>query len=198
MAGKFQLILEDNTFSVDIPALNSSVGCSARSKHGDIGQMVRILISHGLSDPIDLIISTWGLSYQQVNQIRFIHMALQQDTSLLRRLSSAKHWINQKIRLTKNIRKLSASSPWCNCHGYCFCSLRGIMLTPPLKVYHNVRGIIITNDVNRAVASVVIQNSGAVIFSDKTAFELLETAPLVLVDGNTSYTHGAYTVIRLP
>ncbi|CAO3663843.1 unnamed protein product [Umbelopsis ramanniana] len=95
-AGNIQLSLKDGTFHVDIPALNSGVGCSAGSKHGDVAQMVRVLISHGLPDPVDLIISTWGLSRQQIDQIRFTHMMLQGDLTLERRFSSTKHWINQK------------------------------------------------------------------------------------------------------
>jgi hypothetical protein len=196
-AGNIKLSLKDGSFLVSIPAFNAYVGCTAGSKHGDVAQMVRVLISHGLSDPIDLIISTWGISRQQIDQIRFTHMMLQGDLTLKRRFSSTKHWINRKVRLTKKLRRLSATSPWCDCRRVCYCSLLGIMLTPPLKRYHNVRGAIVTNDVNRAVNSQVIKNSGAVILDNKIAVELLEDVSLVLVGNHTRDDGDDFTVLHI-
>jgi hypothetical protein len=199
MAGDVRLSLKDNTFEVDIPSLRSYVGCSYGSKHGDIGQMVRILISHGICDPIDGTISTWGLSREQLYQVRFTYVILQRDKSLERRLKNAQHWITRKIRLTKRLRSTSASSPWCDCHYFCFCSLRGIMFTPPLKLYHDVRGIIITNDVKRALRNSIIQDSGAIALTsdNKNAIELLKIALRVIVDGNAGRNSAAHTVLQL-
>lgn len=71
------------------------------------------------------------------------------------------------------------------------------MLTPPLKRYHNVRGAIVTNDVNRALTSQVIKNSNAVVLDNKNAVELLEDVSLVLVGNHTRDNRDDFTVLYI-
>lgn len=199
MAGNVVLQLQKGTCDVHIPSIRSYLGCSKGSRHDDTGKMIRILLSHGIVTPIDWIVDTWGITSQQLKQVRFTHTALQRDTSLIRRLHSAKHWTNRKVVLGKKLSKLVETSPWCDCYNFCFCSLRGIMLTPPVSDYQNFRGVVVCSDEDRTMENAIIQQAGAKPLAGRNAVDLLESVPLLVAGRKKpqSFGHAIIYMSRL-
>jgi hypothetical protein len=193
--GQYRMSLRKGTFAIEISELEDILGCSATDRPHNIATMIRILLSHDVVQPIDLIISTWGLTQEQLYQIQFSCLVLQQDP-IQRRLGKCHHWANRKVRLNRKLKKLAATSPWCECSFFCFCSLRGIMFAPPSKSYHNLDGVIISNDINRAARNHFLQNSGAVALAGRPVFEVFKNAPLVIV-GNGSVDKRRAVVLQM-
>ncbi|KAG2179905.1 hypothetical protein INT43_003691 [Umbelopsis isabellina] len=161
----------------DLPGV---LGCSKTDRPRNIAKMVRILLSHDVVQPIDLIISTWGLTQEQLYQIQFSCMILQQDP-IERRIVECKHWAKRNVRLNRKMKQLATTSPWCDCSNFCFCSLRGIMFAPPSKSYNNMTGVIISNNVARVAKNLSLRKAGAIALAGRPIFEVLKENPLVIV-----------------
>lgn len=71
------------------------------------------------------------------------------------------------------------------------------MFIPPLESYQNTYGVIITNNVNRALSNPIIQNSGAVALATTSLFDLLQTKPLVIVGETTSHDRIPYFTMQI-
>lgn len=137
MAGNMQLCMPSG--SLEVWVLSSSTigidgvikGCSRHTRFSDKAKTIRILLSHGIVDPIDIIISMCGVTEHELRLVRFTHAILELDSSIPRGLKSTNHWIVCKTRIPRKLKKLASTSPWCSCIDYCLCSLRGIMFAAP-------------------------------------------------------------------
>jgi hypothetical protein len=187
-AGNVRLSLHKGTFVVDIPQCRASVGCSKLSKHKDTSQMIRILLSHGVTAPIDQIISNWGITQQQLYQVRFTLAVLSVDKRTDHMLQPAPpHWTYRKVRLDRKLRKLSSFSPWCICRktNACFCSLKNIMFIPHAKDYSGFRGLLLCQNEQQTLRSTPVQLSHGIALAGGDAVATLKVTDLVIV-GNQS------------
>ncbi|KAJ2960920.1 hypothetical protein NQZ79_g3779 [Umbelopsis isabellina] len=193
--GQYRLSLKKNSFLVEVSDLPGVLGCAKTDRPRNIAKMVRILLSHDVVQPVDLIISTWGLTREQLHQIQFSCMILQQDT-IERRLEKCKHWAKRNVRLNRKMKQLATTSPWCECSNFCFCSLRGIMFAPPSRSYNNMKGVIISNNVARAAKNPSLRKAGAIALAGRPVFEVLREKPLVIV-GNGSVDRRRAVVLEM-